>query len=124
MSTGGRWGNAIQTAPGATTHLAASYVGPLIDSSLTSGGCTGERPISHGYVHTTSLVAPCTLVGSGTDSAGPTGSGASSVLVDAVPLGSPWCEPGAADPFGNPRGNDGNGDGVAGCDIGGFEYTP
>lgn len=48
---------------------------------------------------------------------------AESILVDAVPLGSPACTGGAAetDLLGTQRGVDGNGDGVPGCDIGAVE---
>jgi hypothetical protein len=49
---------------------------------------------------------------------------ASSPLVDAIPLGGAGCSEDAVDLYGNPRGVDGNGDGIPGCDIGAVELQP
>lgn len=46
---------------------------------------------------------------------------ATSPIVDAVPLGAAGCDGTGVDLFGNPRGVDGDGDGVGGCDIGALE---
>lgn len=46
-----------------------------------------------------------------------------SPLIDAIPVGAPGCEPGVVDLYDTPRGNDGNGDGVPGCDIGAVEHV-
>ena len=44
--------------------------------------------------------------------------------VDAIPLGQLGCATNATDVLGQPRGIDGNGDGVPGCDIGALERQP
>jgi hypothetical protein len=49
---------------------------------------------------------------------------AGSSLVDAVPLGTAGCSTALVDLFGNPRGGDGNGDGLPGCDLGAIERQP
>lgn len=46
---------------------------------------------------------------------------ATSPLVDAIPLGTAGCSTSMLDMYGNPRGGDGNGDGIPGCDIGAIE---
>ena len=48
----------------------------------------------------------------------------SSPLIDAIPIGVPACPVGSTDVYGMPRGVDGNGDGVPGCDIGAIEHQP
>ena len=50
--------------------------------------------------------------------------GAGVALVDAVPIGQAGCTETSTDLLGNLRGNDGNGDGISGCDIGAVEYQP
>lgn len=47
-----------------------------------------------------------------------------SPLVDAIPIGEAGCALDTVDLFGNPRGVDGNGDGIPGCDIGAVERQP
>ena len=44
--------------------------------------------------------------------------------VDAIPIGEAGCSLTAVDLYGNPRGVDGNGDGIPGCDIGAYERQP
>lgn len=51
-------------------------------------------------------------------------SSAGAALVDAVPIGEAGCSETATDLLGNLRGNEGNGDGTPGCDIGAIELQP
>lgn len=45
-------------------------------------------------------------------------------LIDRIAVGSPGCDGPASDIFGRARGGDGDGDGIAGCDIGALEIVP
>lgn len=47
-----------------------------------------------------------------------------SSLIDAIPIGTHGCSTDLVDIFGNPRGVDGDGDGIGGCDVGAFERQP
>lgn len=91
-----------------------------------SVSCTGTPPISLGYNHSGDSSCGFSAVG---DATGEKGSAFSeppigSARVDAIPLGTGACVTGATDALGNPRGVDGNGDGVGGCDIGAIERQP
>lgn len=140
----------LVTNPGGTTHLAATVVaqpsffqsGGLFRAS-TASGCGGQPTLSLGYAH---LEIPCggaTAIGDGTgpaqtivdaaitfDGMNYTVTGlehelyATSPLIDAVPVGVVGCGEGAVDFYGNPRGVDGDGDGIGGCDIGAVERQP
>lgn len=89
---------------------------------------------SLGYVH---VEFPCSIVAGSGDSVGyaeirdDVDSGLThsvlslklgSPLIDAIPLGDPACDPSTVDLYGNPRGVDGDGNGIGGCDIGAVEY--
>ena len=52
------------------------------------------------------------------------GADASSPIVDAIALGDEMCDGATEDVVGTVRGNDGDGDGVPGCDIGAVERVP
>lgn len=104
--------------PGSTAQLRRTY--------LTR--CVGVVPTSLGYNHVQNGSCGVAAIGdgggapySGSDFGPPS---STSELVDAIPLGTAGCTPEATDIDGNPRGVDGNGDGIAGCDIGPFEVQP
>jgi hypothetical protein len=120
---------AVHTTATGETHLAASATHAVGTEPTVLARCSGTPPVSHGYVH---LEAPCGGTPSIGDSTGPSGLTydalgtitvqATSPLVDAIPLGDPLCDTTAFDLHGVvPRGGDGDGDGEAGCDIGGVE---
>lgn len=145
-SASGPAGTVLAAAPGATTRLAGSVLAmPHTSTSLGfsfpggQGTCTGPAPISHDHLF---VEVPCGDV-DGSGDAGATlhvtvaftgtgyqETGASyslrptSPLVDAIPVGHPACPPGATDVYGEPRGVDGNADGIPGCDIGAVERRP
>lgn len=141
---------ALTTEAGGVTVLIGSVVGrsvlyawssPVLNLGMS--GCEGEAPISGGYVH---IEVPCGGEAGTGDSSGlariflqaqlygtpnnPILSefehrvAPNSPLVDAIPMGQPGCDAGSVDLYGNPRGVDGDGDGVAGCDIGAVELQP
>lgn len=141
---------ALQTNPAGLTMMQGTVVaGPetyLWGEQLFPGhasGCSGEPPESLGYVH---VEIPCGGAPGVGDASGPAGTyverhiggtamnpliygyrhgvASDSPLIDAIPLGEAGCEPGAVDFYGNPRGVDGDGDGVGGCDIGAVEHQP
>lgn len=119
---------ALHTGPGGSTHLFSSIVQESA-AFTPAASCTGIPPVSHGHLH---LEQPCGGVAGAGDTSGPTGLEyflhdpalplpASSPLIDAIPLGSPGCTTQERDVRGSPRGVDGNGDGVPGCDVGAVE---
>ena len=141
-----------RTPPLVTDEGGRTVVGRTVVASptiLSNGGspsksfdatCAGEAPESLGW-----FVAevPCGSTPAPGDGSGPAGvfldatidpqAGpiglrlgllADSPLVDAIPLGTPGCDVTARDLYGNPRGVDGDGDGVGGCDIGAVERQP
>lgn len=138
---------ALQGDVGNATHLLRSVVARpatwFNGSAFYDGGggtCAGEPPVSHGSVF---IEEPCGSVGQVGDASGDAGVytdefatiqgatwnltvnlTASSPLVDAIPLGDPGCDTSAVDLYGNPRGVDGNDDGIGGCDIGAVERQP
>ncbi len=107
----------------------SGWASTVLVTAFTETGCAGTRPTSSGYNRTDS---DCGLSAEGDGSAtfGDLSSAftftprADSALVDAVPLGVAGCSATARDMYGNPRGVDGNGDGVPGCDIGAVELQP
>lgn len=149
-SANGPAGTAMAAGPGASTRLAASVLAvPHTSTSLGidfpggQGTCTGPAPTSFGHLF---VEVPCGTMDGDGDGSGNTGTvqhvnitytgigyqetGAyfalrpTSPLIDAIPLGHPACPPGAVDVYGQPRGIDGNGDGIPGCDIGAVEHQP
>lgn len=86
-------------------------------STLSAAGlaCDGTPPISLGYNRASD--GTCGLSGVGDADSAVSG-------VDAIPLGTGACLPGATDLYGNPRGVDGDSDGVGGCDVGPIELQP
>ncbi len=108
-------------ANGGTVHSAASAI----------TRCSGTPPGSLG--HNVSFDDSCAWTGDGdVDSAAPQFDirngppfhympRATSVMVDAIPIGVLGCGDGTTDLLGTPRGADGDGDGVAGCDVGAIE---
>jgi hypothetical protein len=122
---------AVVTATGAVSHLQSSGLHTTLGASGYSA-CAGVPPVSQGWLH---LEQPCGTVPATGDSTGAAGwtidpgnhlvaIDPASPLVDAVPLGAAGCEVTAVDVFGAPRGVDGDGDGVGGCDIGAVERQP
>lgn len=133
----------LATTNGGTTHLQATAVvarwigvngGPFMSGG--QGTCTGSPPVSQGFAH---IEVPCGGVAQPGDASGDARVhnevslypysllfwlAADSPLIDAIPLGDPSCDPSSVDLYGNPRGVDGDGDGVGGCDIGAIEYQP
>lgn len=118
---------ALATAMSGETHVIRSAILGLGPTEMDwNGACSGTPAFeSHGYVHTSS---PCTTISGPGDSTGELESVlpvAGSPLLDAIPVGEPGCtDPAAVDFYGNPRGVDGDGDGIAGCDIGAVELQP
>lgn len=129
----------LDTSAGSQSHLAASVLArPDLRLSGTiiyaggSGACSGAAPVSHGFVHIEVACGGTPAAGDGSGDAdyyldgrvSTIGLGIGSPLVDAIPLGDPACDVSTTDLFGRPRGVDGNGDGVGGCDIGAVERQP
>lgn len=126
----------IDTLPEGETHHRATIVSRAANTGLPTSSCTGTPAVSHGYAYYAPFAWGCTLAS--TDVAGTplplvtapaTGASLYTVpttfaTVDAIPLGEAGCELGTVDVLGNPRGVDGNGDGVDGCDIGALELQP
>lgn len=118
------------TAP-AQSSLRGSAIARFDVFPGDGGGCRGGPPISHGYVH---IEDPCGSEPNPTDGEGNAGYHISdtfrphldptSPLVDAIPITDPACDTTSLDLYGNPRGVDGNGDGLPGCDIGAIERQP
>lgn len=128
---GGCLARSVVTATGAVSHLQATGLHTALGASGFSA-CAGVPPVSQGWLH---LEAPCGTVPATGDSSGPAAwtidpgnhlvtIDPASPLVDAIPLGEAGCEVTAVDFFGAPRGVDGDGDGVGGCDIGAVERQP
>jgi hypothetical protein len=141
----------LTTDAGAFSSLASSVVAvPHVTIDLGAepipggeGTCAGAPPISKTYMFVEVPCGPMDEIGDGSGDAGTTaassysyngigyyqigmeyGLRATSPLVDAIPMGEGTCDPGAVDVYGHPRGVDGNGDGVGGCDIGAVERQP
>ncbi|NLD78659.1 MAG: hypothetical protein GX643_18585 [Acidimicrobiales bacterium] len=122
-------GVALAAGSDAATHLRSSVVA----GAAGTGTCTGRPPVSHGFTH---VEVPCGDLGAEGDSTGPAllwvndqpnsplgiTVASDSPLVDAIPVGHPACR--ATDVFGSPRGADGDGDGLPGCDVGALERPP
>lgn len=111
----------FSSLPESVTVVRASWVGP-------GAACAGEIQ-SLGYNHggmtdDCGLAAEGDTIGGGwpVDLFAPPP--ADDAVVDAIPLGSAGCTSGAKDILGNPRGVDGNGDGIGGCDVGPYEVQP
>ncbi len=135
-------GSTVHVALGMPHILRGAGSSGLASTALPAGwhggGCLGTVPSSSGYNRADGT---CGLSGVGD---GPLASSEmvipgepnatpmtavlfptiTSSLVDAVPLGVAGCSTSRRDLLGNPRGVDGNGDGVAGCDIGSVELQP
>lgn len=122
---------ALVTGAGAASHLQSTGLHTTLGASGFSA-CAGVPPVSQGWLHSEQ---PCGTVPGTGDSTGAAGwtidpgnhlvtITSSSPLVDAVPVGAAGCEVTAIDFFGAPRGVDGDGDGIGGCDIGAVERQP
>lgn len=115
---------AIHTGPSGVTAMKASTIHGFDQLALKQYAgyrCTGTPPQSHGSVH---LQESCGGTAQPTDSTGPVNPSTLAPLVDAIPVGGPDCDGTTTDALGTVRGNDGNGDGVPGCDIGAYERVP
>lgn len=128
---GGCLARAVVTAAGAVSHLQSTGLHTTLGASGYSG-CAGLPPVSQGWLHLEQACGTVPATGDSTGAAGWTidpGNHlvtitSSSPLVDAVPVGSAGCDVTAVDFFGAPRGVDGDGDGIGGCDIGAVERQP
>jgi len=125
----GRWGAVFGAgdAEWAATATLAWAASPGFGVSCDPTGLT-----SHGY-NRSSWNCGLTAVGDSdglveSEFQGPDGTYpvpvATSPLVDAIPVGQAGCALDTLDLLGNPRGVDGNGDGIPGCDIGAVELQP
>lgn len=119
---------AIDTVGTGVTYVRSSaLVSPVPPRGLPGGGtaCVGTAPVSLGY--TTAWGTSCGLVGVG-DQEGVNpyeGPQPGSPLLDAIPVGVDGCgEVPQLDRLGVSRPIDGDGDGVAACDIGAVEHQP
>jgi len=139
----------LTTSDGGTTTLRGSVVArpQLYYNEGTpigiggSGTCSGVPPTSVGFLF---VEVGCGSVAQPGDGTGPARTrvdftidpftfqitsqvvsmSPTSPLVDAIPLGDTGCDGSQVDLYGTPRGNDGDGDGVPGCDIGALELVP
>lgn len=115
------------TGAGATYLRSSALLSPVPPRGLPGGGtaCVGTAPVSLGY--TTAWGTSCGLVGVG-DQEGVNpyeGPQPGSPLLDAIPVGVDGCgEVPQLDLLGASRPIDGDGDGVAACDIGAVEHQP
>lgn len=120
----------LETTSGATTVMAASGIHADPGGGFAHGAyrCAGVPPVSLGHNR---IQEPCGGTQLPTDQVGAvpgwtsaSGADASSPIVDAIPLGDEMCDGATVDVVGTVRGNDGDGDGVPGCDIGAVERVP
>lgn len=118
----------VATTGAGQTHLQNTLIARAAIADRWSSACTGTPPVSHGY-NAAHVFGDCGLT-QPTDRTYIGGvfiSGSASSLpadfegVDLIPLGTNGCEVTAVDIHGAPRGVDGNGDGVPGCDVGAVE---
>lgn len=120
---------AVHTAGAGQTHLASTATHTVGPWETAPARCTGNPPVSHGYVH---LEEPCGGTPAVGDSSGDAGAtydfgthdlsfDATSPLIDAVPLTHPLCADATVDVFGVTRGLDSDGDGIGACEIGALE---
>lgn len=123
----------LWTEDGGGSNVAGTLISRGVNTSRPTASCAGTSPVSSGYNGTQSQGGyTCGLAGP-TDQTffppvvwtddGPV-PGSHPSLVDAIPLGEAGCSSSALDVNGKPRGVDGNGDGVLGCDIGAVELQP
>lgn len=128
----------VLESSGESLLLRSVVASPEVGGVITIGGgfgtCTGPGTVaSAGWAH---VEVPC--AGSTADTSGDAGwsyylltthgvygwqvsLSPASPLVDAIPVGEAGCEAGVTDALGRERGVDGNGDGIAGCDVGPLE---
>jgi hypothetical protein len=150
-SANGASATALTTGPGGTSLLTSSVVAVpwttldlfLFEFPGGEGTCAGSPPASGSFAF---VEVPCGALdgeGDGSGDGGTTllvgieftgvgyrqdgsvhGLRSTSPLVDAIPVGHASCPAGAVDVYGHPRGIDGDGDGIGGCDIGAVELQP
>lgn len=114
----------IVTTPGATTRLEATT---LHHEDPIDAICAGETPVSGGYNSSTDDTCGLTGVGDQPNSdpnESPFEPQPGSSQIDAIPPGTLGCGDGGLDVIGRPRASDGDGDGIAQCDIGAWEWQP
>jgi hypothetical protein len=133
--------SSVVAVPHATVLISPSTSGFSYPGG--QGTCAGPAPISGSYQFVEVPCGPMEGTGDGSGDAGATTTATfvytgvgyrqvgdvhdlapTSPLVDAIPVGDGACDAGAVDVYGRPRGVDGNGDGVGGCDIGAVERQP
>ena len=133
--------SSVVAVPHATVLISPSTSGFSFPGG--QGTCAGSAPTSASYLFVEVPCGPMEGTGDGRGDAGATttvtlvytGAGyrqvgdvhdlqPTSPLVDAIPVGAEGCGADAVDVYGHPRGVDGNGDGVGGCDIGAVERQP
>jgi CSLREA domain-containing protein len=125
-------GPAVDMAPGGVMRVQLSALvtdTDLFDADPGSPGCQGGTVVSLGYNYASPSATepdPCHLDGPGdlvgVDPVFGSGQpGAGSPLVDHIPVGTARCGQESTDAGGRPRPVDGDGDGVAACDVGADE---
>jgi hypothetical protein len=122
---------ALHAVDGGPSPAVLETTGTTISAASAITRCSGTPPQSLGS--NVSFDAGCAWTGPGDVSSAATAfdivSGPplhylprpTSVMVDALPLGVLGCGDGSTDLLGTPRGVDGDGDGVPGCDVGAVE---
>jgi len=127
------WSGRLNTTGAGASILASTLVQRAVNTSLPTVGCAGTVPTSLGYNYVQTALFGCGLQHATDqsgfarvelDAAGTYTIPLTHPGVDAIPLGTLGCTASATDVVGQPRGIDGNGDGVPGCDIGALERQP
>ena len=124
LISGGNSAGALSTTPGATSLVGGSILVAEVYGRPGAEACTGQDPASLGYNVVSD--ASCSLGGTGDVNNYPDSAfwhEPNPVTLDAIPVGELGCGTTFVDSFFlDPRPVDGDGDGIAACDMGPWEY--
>lgn len=128
------WSGVIDTSGDGVSVFQSTLLSRAVNTHLITIVCSGSGATSAGYSLWGGPFSGCTQAGTDVPqtfpSAPPVTLGATwpydvpAAAVDFIPIGEAGCSLTEVDLYGNPRGVDGNGDGVPGCDIGALERQP